>query len=67
MENSCNICYDEINDDKLHVCQLKCNSIYHKSCARSWAYKVNTCPNCRENIDSIHKGMSLFLSLIISK
>ena len=30
----CNICYDKINDIELHVCQSKCNSFYHKSCAK---------------------------------
>ena len=44
----CNICYDIINDD-IHRCHNKCNSQYHKLCAKNWATKTNTCPFCRSN------------------
>ena len=61
MLNNCNICFDVINNE-FYQCKVKCNSFYHISCAKNWAYKVNTCPFCRSrnfyelpNLDLFYK------------
>ncbi len=46
--DTCNICFDNI-DNNIYRCKLMCNSFYHISCAKNWAYKINTCPYCRSS------------------
>ena len=49
LDRDCPICLETIVKGHI-VVQLDCNHIYHCNCINCW--KQNSCPYCRETIDS---------------
>ncbi|MFK7872856.1 MAG: RING finger domain-containing protein [Oligoflexales bacterium] len=50
-EQTCRICFDSINGCGKTIQFLKCNHVFHKKCATSWACYKLSCPLCNESFD----------------
>lgn len=52
-DNICSICLEKINMNKDAVKLNNCSHIYHIKCIDPWLLENQTCPNCRQETQSL--------------
>ena len=46
----CSVCLDDIIGNSKYITQ--CGHKFHKKCAKKWFFENNTCPCCRQKLDT---------------
>lgn len=46
-DNTCSICYEDLEIDNKVECLKTCHKNFHKECIEIWLQHGSTCPNCR--------------------
>ena len=52
----CDICQEDLLEEKINTYKTECNHIFHKECIKSWINTLNnknelsTCPMCRYDL-----------------